>query len=404
MKLNKFEPTREIQRKLKKSLFNIQLDYEIFSVENIVFGQKRNSNWLYVWWDRFWVRLFYEYMSKLAKWELDIDTDNSNTYYVPWEEVTVSKSKTPRWYFYNFYITFAGKVVNIFTIEEFTKNNTFHNEIWRFIFRWAFYYFWEYIPAYIIDIYSQIKNQWESNKDKNSIIKRTRVDVAFDFDCEVFNYAKYTNISSVSKTAVRAYDPNKDWLFSSFSYLPVKSNKWYGFRIYDKIKDTKDKNKYFWYWDTLNGLENWQRIEYEIYSPYSHQCTDEELFAWFSSVLLGTDKIEKKIVWKPKSQYNSENLLKNFIRYSKNHWVWVWKAMVDLTDEFFKSTDIGILEKLELFSDSISKSVEQTNSAIQFIDRIDNLEDIEKVNEFLKTEKWKVLYTFFQPFLSKYIK
>lgn len=387
---------------LKKSLFNMQIDFEIFSIESTSFWEKRNSNGVPVGWDRFWYRLFCEYCEMFAKWELSIDTDNSNTHYVPGEDITITKSKTPRWYFYNFFITFLWKSINIFTIEEYNSANKFNNEAWRFIFRWAFYYFGDHIPGYIIDTYNLIKTRWENNRLKSNIVKRTRVDIAFDIDCPVFNYAKYTNISKTSKTAVKAYNPNDEWLYASFSYNPTKSNKWYGFRIYDKKKDTQDKNKAFWYWDALNDFENWQRIEYEVYPPYSHQCTDEELFSWFSSVLFWTDKVDKKIIWAPKSQYLAENSFKNAEKYAKNHWVSMGQLITDLNQEYFASDKISITEKLDTMAIVMEKTLENFD-----INKILNNEipeqDLKEAEKYLITERWKMLTQFAIAFAWKLV-
>lgn len=396
MKLNKFEPNRDIQRLFKKTLFNAQLDYEVFSFENKIFWDKKRG------WDRYWYKKFIEYCSFFWKWVV-LDGDNSNEAYFEEYWMTVTKNKTPRGFFYNFSIVFAWKSVNIFTIEEFNAKGL-TNECWRLIFRGAFYYFQNEIPDFVLEAYSKLKNEWKLtiNSD-NQIIKRTRVDVAFDFDFETFDYAKFVKKSVNSKTAIKAYNPNDNWLYTGIQYLPVKSNKWYWFRIYDKKRDTIDKWKQFWYWDSLNDYQNWNRIEYEIYPPYSNQCTDEELFAGISNVLLWTEKVEKKIIWKPKSQYNVENSLKNFQKYASNHWVGVWQALIDLNNEFFRSEKISITQKLDVCYDSILNGKERLNTWFMN-DREPTELEKEEVLMYLETDKWKDLLKFFAPFFSKFLK
>lgn len=393
MKLNKFQPNRAIQRLLKKTLFNRQLDYEIFSVENITLFSKDETP------NRLGYMKYADYCAKLWDWLSKIDSDNSNEFYIEEHWLTVTKNKTPRWYFYNFYITFAWKAVNIFTIEEFFGKNI-TNDCWRFIFRGAFYYFSSEIPKHIIDTYFEIKSEWENTRNKDwQVIKRTRVDVAFDFDFPTFDYSQFVKKSVNSKTAIKAYNPNDEWLYTWIQYLPTKSNKWYWLRIYDKHQDTKDKNKQFWYWDSVKDYKNWNRIEYEIYPPYSNQCSDEELFSWFSHILFWNENVnDRKIVWQPKSQYDSRNSLKTFIKYSKNHWVNVWTALTDLNREFYASNEIDIILKLEVFADSLKEAVDQQNQNILMnpFQKYISPENFVRIENFFETDpRWKILLDFY---------
>ena len=149
----------------------------------------------------------------------------------------------------------------------------------------------------------------------------------------------------------------------------------------------------------MKQYENWNRLEYEIYSPYANQCSDEELFSGFAHILFASEKInDRKIIWQPKSDYKPENSLKSFIKYSKNHWINPWIALNDLVNEFFRSSEIDKVTKLEVFADSLE------NQRLQYLYRElqepMSLEDDQKVEAFLKTDKWQWVLEFFQAFIK----
>jgi len=182
----------------------------------------------------------------------------------------------------------------------------------RIDFYGAFFHFKDDLPIQYRKLYDYLMEQSKKNPWK---VRVTRVDIAFDFDYQFpQKWHNWINPAKHSQREVEMY--KHQWLYNSYGYLAEK-NTGYWVRIYDKTVETGKHHKEAWYGWKENIDDNWTRIEFEFYPPYSTMW-DNTLIDMCQEKILGK-KVSLGMLARPTYTFNIENAYKYFERYAKNH-------------------------------------------------------------------------------------
>lgn len=246
------------------------------------------------------------------------DSDNSSFSYQ--NNALISRVASPRGTAYQVIIAFENIwPVPIIYFEFYKEWLWMKDTVWRIDFYGSFFHFEDYIDDKYKELYKKLHSGLK-NKDSRS----TRVDVAFDF---TFPFPQDTSWIVPSKNSDREVSFYKhENKINSIAYLSWK-NSWYGVRIYNKNISVAKTGKENWYWWKEAIGNDWTRIEFEFYPPYSPK-TDEEIIAICSKKLLNDETPNLNLKYRPNFVFNVENAYKYFERYAKNHGM----TMNDLLD------------------------------------------------------------------------
>jgi len=222
-------------------------------------------------------------------------------------------------------------------IEIYSQGQGLKWAVARIDFYGAFFHFFDDLPVRYKNLY---KHLMELSKKWDKKVWCTRVDIAIDFDY-LFpqNWHMWFEPAKHSQREVEMY--KHQGLFNSFWYLAEK-NSWYGVRMYDKNVQVKKKQKESWYGGADKLPENWTRVEFEFYNPYSSM--DEEKLIDMCTERILWKKISLGMTMRPNYTFNIENAYAYFERYAKNHWL----NMSQLIEEITKY-HAYILEKKETY-------------------------------------------------------
>lgn len=250
---------------------------------------------------------------------------NSNVVY-DWD-VALLRVHSPRGKAHQVIISVEGIwPVPIAYIEVYSAGQWLKGSVARIDFYGAFFHFHDCIPTSFHEMYS---NLMKIAVDSPSNVRKTRVDIAIDFDFEFpQNGHKWIIPSENSKRNVEVHKHR--WLWNSFAYLAEKNTS-YWVRIYNKIVESEKNKKERWYWWKENLPDNWTRIEFEFYPPYS-LMKDEELMELCLARVTGTDDIEIGLPFRPVNKFNIENAYKYFERYAKNHGIDIEQLLFELME------------------------------------------------------------------------
>ena len=271
------------RKKLAKTIMGINIDYRRFTFSS----QKQ----------------FMGYIEKYLPWYFwAVDENNASVSYDQW--ALISRTRSPRGIAYQVIVTFENIwAVPIIYFEIYKDWLGMKNSVGRFDFYGAFFHFREYIEKRFQNLYTDL--------EKN--VRSTRVDVAFDFASPFPQDAmKWIHPSENSTRNIRAWY-TKD-LLSSVSYLSEK-NSGYWVRIYEKNIDLKHNWKKNWYG---SQPDDWTRIEFEFYPPYSPK-KDLEILEICTKKLLLDETPYLNFSYRPNFDFKVENAYRYFCRYAENH-------------------------------------------------------------------------------------
>ena len=266
------------------------------------------------------------------------DLNNSSSSYDP-EQVLLERIYSPRWVAYNIIVSIENCWPVAFAYYEvYWKWQWLQGSLWRIDFKGWFFHFFEFMPEKYRKLYRDLLKA-EDERD----IRSTRKDIAFDIEI-AFPQKCWITPAKNSKRGIKKYDYK--WLYNSYGYLSPK-NTGYGVRIYNKVVDIEQaskKNKEAWYWWKWNYAQNWTRIEFEFYPPYSLMPT-EELMELCAKRIFWDFIIQWGLKYRPCTTFNVENFYKYCERYAKLHWV----SIDQLIDQLV-AYRIEVINKIEHYS------------------------------------------------------
>ena len=311
-------------RKLKKCENSMQIDYKRFNIRDRDLFESLFTTevaWLIAWWKN-WTQFTNITNSNVAYDRevafLRVDTKNSESRLKvgqTWEK----KVYSPRWIAHQI-IAVAEWVwpIPFAYIEMYWKWQGLKWSVGRIDFYWAFFHFFEDVPVRYRNLYNKLQTLSRNDDKKVGV---TRVDIAFDFfDFEYpQNSHLWINPAKQSKRSVEVRYHDKK--INSTSYLAEK-NSWYWVRIYNKSLQVMQSQKWNWYWGKEKIPENWTRIEFEFYNPYS-SMDELELRKMCKLKVFWDSDFEIWHAPKPRFEFNVENAYRYLEKYAKNHWVTV---------------------------------------------------------------------------------
>lgn len=207
----------------------------------------------------------------------------------------------------------------------------------RIDFYGAFFHFFDDLPQRYKNLYEHLI---ELSKNEDKKVWCTRIDIAIDFNYAFpQKWSKWFHPAKNSQREVSSWEHH--WLLNSVAYLAEK-NTWYGVRMYDKNVQVRKKKKESWYGGEDKMPNDWTRIEFEFYNPYS-SMEESKLIDLCTEHILWR-KVNLEMVMRPNYTFNIENAYTYFERYAKNHWL----SMDQLVKEIVKY-HAYILEKKELY-------------------------------------------------------
>jgi len=193
----------------------------------------------------------------------------------------------------------------------------------RVDFYGAFFHFLDDLPQRYKNLYNHLM---ELSKKWDKKVWVTRVDVAMDFDYPFpQNGHLWIDPAKTSKRNVEVRYHHK--LVNSVAYLAEK-NSGYWVRIYNKALQVDQKNKQSWYGWAEKIPENWTRIEFEFYNPYSSKDEEELKLMCVDRILWR--KVAIGLPSRPTYNLNIESAYKYFERYAKNHGVTIKQLLDEL--------------------------------------------------------------------------
>ena len=284
--------------KMKRKYIWCSIDYRRFSFNSL---QKMN-----------------DYLLKYLSWHTG--ASNASNWSVSYNSTgcLISRQKSPRWDSYQLIVWIEGVwPVPIIYFEIYRPDLAMWDSVGRFDFYGAFFHFRDQFDVIFSDMYDSMIAE----------IRSTRVDVAFDFNLPVIpSMIKWIKPSRNSKRHVRQFHDWKDNGMSGLSYLTNK-NSWYGVRFYDKSLDCRNNGKKSWYWPMSEN--DWTRIEFELYPPYS-QRNDKEIIA-MCSAWIGWMDVSLWLHYRPSPWYLVPNAYAYFARYCKSMGITIDMLLDDLT-------------------------------------------------------------------------
>lgn len=285
---------------LKKTFLSISTDYKRFSISE--------------------KDVFLDIISEYFPTAILLDSDNSNSSWS--DEALLVRTPTPRGRAYQYIISIEGIwPVPLAYIESY-ENQTISESVGRIDFYGAFFHFKDFIPTNLSKLYNELNNS------QISAIRCTRHDVALDFNMSLpINSHKWILKGKNAKKTPHYYNCNEQWIFQSFSYL-TKRNSGYWLRVYNKLLDTKDKWKGAWYWDNIPN--NWTRIEFEFYPPYSSEVSEQTLFDSVNSRFFGSHVVPMGLPLRPDLWFKVQSAYIHFQRYAKSKGITMDRLLEDL--------------------------------------------------------------------------
>ena len=249
------------------------------------------------------------------------DCDNSNVAYDG--EVSYMRIHSPRWIAHKVVLSIENVwPVPFAYIEVYGVWQGLAWSVAKIDFYGAFFHFIDVIPRRYLHMYRYLQ---DLSEEKN-LVRVTRIDVAMDFLYDFPQNAwDWIVPSENSEREVSAYKHKRK--YNSYGYLS-KNNSGYGVRMYNKSVEVKKDGKINWYWWEDKIPENWTRIEFEFYPPYSLKNDDELMMDCWKKVV-GRGKVELWLQFRPTYQFKVENAYVYFMRYARTHWV----SMESLIDE-----------------------------------------------------------------------
>lgn len=258
------------------------------------------------------------------------DEDNSNTIHDTDNEVTYMRVSSNNGIAHQVLVNIVNVwPVPIIQVEEHAPWRGLRWSVWRVDFYGAFFHFMDYIPKRYVREYEKLT---ELHKNEPENLRTTRKDVSLDF---IFDFPqKGNNWIKPSPNSMRDVISYKhEWKYNSFGYLSNK-NSGYGVRIYNKRVDVLRNRKWWkankssWYGWIENIPENWTRIEFEFYPPYS-LMSDEELIKICWERCTWSTKVNLWLKFRPKATFEIERAYNYFQNYAENHWI----TMEELMDQ-----------------------------------------------------------------------
>lgn len=277
------------RKKLIKNRLGTQIDYRRFSFPTKEGMMK-------------YINQYFDYYKYIG------DSDNSNSAFR--NERTINRVQTPRGTMYTVSVCFEwlGKAVPILMFE------IYKDDLWmlwssgRFDFYGAFFHFRSSLEDDLNRLYNEMHDKERS----------TRVDVAFDFSIEFPEQCiNWIHPSKNSDRNIMAW--HKQDKLISCSYLTSK-NSWYWVRMYNKALAVEQMGKQFWYGWEGNYSNNWFRLEFEFYPPYS-PMKDYEIITMCNNRVLKDASPILNLPYRPCNTFLVENAYKFFCKYAKTHWV-----------------------------------------------------------------------------------
>jgi len=286
------------KKKFKKKVLWVSIDYKRFNIkdndiiENSIFFLHRAPN----------------------------DT-NSNIKY-DWN-VSYIRCHSPRWVAHQIIVSMENIwPVPIAYAELYRKGQGLKWSLWRVDFYGAFFHFFKDLPdRYIIAYNSLMSKSIISDK-----VRVTRIDVAIDLQIPFpQNWWNWIRPCKNSNREVVSY--RHEWKFNSYWYLADK-NSWYWVRMYNKFVNVDKLWKHKWYWWFDKMPEDWTRIEFEFYPPYS-VMEEWELMQICKEKIVWNIQVNLWLPFRPNFDFDIENAYNYFLKYAKNHWI----EMETLLDE-----------------------------------------------------------------------
>lgn len=113
-------------------------------------------------------------------------------------------------------------------------------------------------------------------------------------------------------------------------------------RIYNKLIDIGKNEKEFWYGGKSKLPENWTRIEFEFYPPYSLKSEKEMMENCFERVC-GVKGIVLGIPYRPVFEFSIERAYSYFERYAKNHGISMDELIDSIVDHHMQVNEMKYL-------------------------------------------------------------
>ncbi len=309
------------QKKFKKNFISIGVDYLQYACYDISVTLK--SIYQILWFTG------------------EIDTDNSNVEYNKKLNLSLTYRDTRRGNAYVVtFLTPGFAPIPVASIEIYNPNQvkTLKTQ-WKAVFYGAYFVFNEIIKEEAPELikFARLFELWcvslVENNNKNTIYKRTRVDIATDVKWEISQkwMTKWIIPNKNSKETVKPYNYQEDmWWFQSFWYIPRLWNCIW-MRVYNKILDINSKNKQSWYPEYgSEEIPNVMRMEI-IYSWDSAMNDIDDLIEYTKFRLLWDEWVQIKRHIRPKSLYSPLSAYDYLKRYAKNHWKTIEELISDVS-------------------------------------------------------------------------
>jgi len=308
------------QKKFSKKIINADIDYLQYTCYDI--------------------EQAFRYMYNILGFSWEIDDDNSNIEYNEKYSLSLHCIGTKMWRAYT--VTFLSPwfpPVAIISLEIYNEDKVkLLKTQGKIVFYGSYFPFRQIIfedSPEVLRFANWVERSTAPTTQNNNfpqICKRTRVDIALDFDenISISWLKRYIVPHKNSKHAIRHYNwlPEKN-SFQSFAYIPSLS-RGIGIRIYNKILDLKNKKKTFLYPDYFEKYKKVMRVE----MVYSGDFAQNDL-----NCLL--DYTKHRIIWdsqiiiqkrsQPKSEYSPLSAYQYFQKYAKNHWKTLKQVLDDVT-------------------------------------------------------------------------
>lgn len=303
------------QKKFAKKIINVDVDYLQYTCYDI--------------------EQVFRYMYGMLGFNWEIDDDNSNIEYNERYNLSLHCVGTKMWRAYT--VTFLSPwfpPIPIISLEIYNEDKVkLLKTQGKIVFYGSYFPFRQIIAEDVPEVIrfaNWIERFTIQNSNSKPICKRTRVDIALDFEENIsMSWIKrYITPHKNSKHAVRHYNWDREKRsYQSLAYIPSLS-RGIGIRIYNKILDLKMKNKKFLYPEYGEKFKNVMRIEM-IYAWDFAQNDLFDLIKYTKHRILWDFEVAIQKRSQPKSEYSPLSAYNYFKRYAKNH----GKTLIEVLDD-----------------------------------------------------------------------
>lgn len=295
------------QTRFRHKCFGVSIDWKRFNIRSQSILEK-------IWW-----------LSRRAS----NDTNNS-TFFLDW--LTFQRIRSPNWVAHNISFAFEGTdgvpvSIPVVHVEVYRKWQWLKWSVARVDFYWAYFHFCHVVPEILRWMYSTLSTIAENSGGDE--VNVTRLDICVDIACK-FPQQGYKLItpSKNTKRKVKSFMDPATNRWEGFSFDAQKNTN-YGVRIYDKVVDIYAQWKDWWY---ENHPQNWTRIEFEFYSPYSNM-NEDVIFENVTKRVLWEWRSGFEMKYRPTTWFKPITAYYWFRAYAKRHKIEIPDLLAAITEQ-----------------------------------------------------------------------